>query len=176
MCLKYSENGIEIVSNDVFSQKQIEEKKTKFGIIKIGEFVSSKDVLVGKMCPRGKHDFSPEEKLFKIVFSDNNFNYYEQPLCLPKNIYGTILNVDDFKLYSFDKNVLKILDIEQLVYITKNLNNCFYELFFWYIDNIRKYLYNNTVFLKKKILWGKSFLFKMLNSFFNKCRIFFFQK
>ncbi|WGS66650.1 DNA-directed RNA polymerase subunit beta [Candidatus Carsonella ruddii] len=156
--LKYSENGIEIVSNDVFSQKQIEEKKTKFGIIKIGEFVSSKDVLVGKMCPRGKHDFSPEEKLFKIVFSDNNFNYYEQPLCLPKNIYGTILNVDDFKLYSFDKNVLKILDIEQLVYITKNLNNCFYELFFWYIDNIRKYLYNNTVFLKKKI-----FVFKKNN-------------
>ncbi|XZR52983.1 MAG: DNA-directed RNA polymerase subunit beta [Candidatus Carsonella ruddii] len=156
--LKYNENGIDIVSNDVFSQKQIVNKKIKFGIIKVGEFVNSKDVLVGKMCPKGKGDSSPEEKLFKIVFSDNNFNYYEQPLCLPKNIYGTILNIDDFKLYSFDKNVLQILDIEQLVYITKNLNNCFYELFFWYINNISKYIYNNIVFLNKKI-----FIFKKNN-------------
>ncbi|WMC19248.1 MAG: DNA-directed RNA polymerase subunit beta [Candidatus Carsonella ruddii] len=156
--LKCGENGIDIVSDDVFNQKQIINKKIKYGIIKIGEFVSSKDVLIGKMCPRGKGDFSPEEKLFKIVFSDNNFNYYEQPLCLPKNIYGTILNIDDFKLYSFEKNILKILDIEQLVYIAKNLNNCFYELFFWYINNIIKYLYNNLVFLNKKI-----FIFKKNN-------------
>ncbi|XZR52574.1 MAG: DNA-directed RNA polymerase subunit beta [Candidatus Carsonella ruddii] len=156
--LKYNENGIDIVSNDAFNKKQIIENKTKFGIIKIGESVNSKDVLVGKMCPRKKNDFSPEEKLFKIVFSDNNFNYYEQPLCLPKNVNGTVLNIDDFKLYSFDKNVLKILDIEQLVYITKNLNNCFYELFFWYIDNINKYLNNNIVFLNKKI-----FIFKKNN-------------
>ncbi|BFI90992.1 DNA-directed RNA polymerase subunit beta [Candidatus Carsonella ruddii] len=149
--LKYNENGVDILSDNIFNKNQIDNNKIKFGIIKVGEFVNSKDILVGKMCPRGKSNFSPEEKLFKIVFSDNNFNYYEQPLCLPKNIKGTILSIDDFKLYSFNKNILKILDIEQIVFITKNLNNCFYEFFFWYINNINKYLYNNIIIINEKV-------------------------
>ncbi|AFP84029.1 DNA-directed RNA polymerase subunit beta [Candidatus Carsonella ruddii] len=168
--LKYNENGIDIISNEVFNKEQILNNKIKFGIIKIGEFVKSKEVLIGKMCPRKKQNFSPEEKLFKIVFSDNNFNYYEQPLCLPKNINGTVLSIDDLKLYSFDKNIFKILDIEQICYLTKNLNNCFYELFFCLINNIFNFLYNNKVLLNKKIfIFNKNNLNILLNlKCFNK--------
>ncbi|WP_432780736.1 DNA-directed RNA polymerase subunit beta [Candidatus Carsonella ruddii] len=149
--LKYNENGAEIISDDCFNENQIKNKKIKNGIIKVGEWVRSKDVLVGKMVPRNKESFSSEEKLFKIVFSDNNFNYFEQPLFLSKNINGNVLEIDDFKLFSFKKSVLKVLNIEQLKYVTRNLNNCFYELSLYYFLKIIHYLLNKKVFLKKKI-------------------------
>ncbi|ATX33410.1 DNA-directed RNA polymerase subunit beta [Candidatus Carsonella ruddii] len=149
--LKYNENGFDILSNDVFNKDQILNKKIKSGIIKIGEFVNSKEVLIGKMCPKNKSNFSPEEKLFKIVFSDNNFNYFEQPLCLPKNINGTVLNIDDFKLYSFKKNIIKILNLEQLKYVTKNMNNFLYEFILFYFLIIKKNSFNKKVFINNKI-------------------------
>ncbi|XOD38965.1 MAG: DNA-directed RNA polymerase subunit beta [Candidatus Carsonella ruddii] len=149
--LKCNENGFDILSNDVFNKQQILKKKIKSGIIKIGEYVKSKDILVGKMCPRNKDNFSPEEKLFKIVFSDNNFNYFEQPLCLPKNINGVVLNIDDFKLYSFKKNIIKILNIEQLKYTIKKMNNFLYEFIFFYFVTIKKCSFNKKVIINNKI-------------------------
>ncbi|MBY0585359.1 hypothetical protein K5B08_00350, partial [Candidatus Carsonella ruddii] len=149
--LKCNENGFDILSNDVFNNHQIKNNKIKSGIIKIGEFVKSKDVLIGKMCPRNKDNFSPEEKLFKIVFSDNNFNYFEQPLCLPKNINGTVLSIDDFKLYSFKKNIIKVLNLEQLKYTIKNLNNYLYEFILYYFLLIKKTFFNKKVFLNNKL-------------------------
>ncbi|AFP84389.1 DNA-directed RNA polymerase subunit beta [Candidatus Carsonella ruddii] len=148
--LKYNENGQEIISDECFYLNK-KKNKIKNGIIKIGEFVYSKDVIVGKMIPKKKKKFSPEEKLFKIVFSESNFNYYEQPLIVPKNIKGVIISIDDFKIFYFKKKVLKILKFEQLNYTCKNMNNFFYETFNYYLIKIKKILFNSILMFNKKV-------------------------
>lgn len=167
--LKYNENGFDIVSNEVFNKNQIINNKAKFGVIKIGEYVKYKDVLVGKMCPKQKDNFSPEEKLFKIVFSDNNFNYYEQPLFVPKNINGVVLSIDDFKLFSFKKKIIKILSLEQLKFVVKKLKNSLYEIIIYYYYLIKKQIFNKKVYYKNKIFIFNNNINLILNiKFFNK--------
>ncbi|AFP83645.1 DNA-directed RNA polymerase subunit beta [Candidatus Carsonella ruddii] len=147
--LKHNENCFEILSNECFDVKN----NIKKGIINIGEFVKPKDILIGKMIPKNKKENSPEEKLFKVVFSDNNFNYYEQPLLTPKNIKGIVIHIEDFKLYILGKNIIKILYFEQLKYINKCLNNYFYEIFFYYMKKINYELFNQKIIYKNKIFY-----------------------
>ncbi|BAF35193.1 RNA polymerase beta subunit [Candidatus Carsonella ruddii PV] len=165
--LKYNENGFEIVSNECFGSNEKIKNKVKNGIIKIGEFVFSKDVIVGKMIPKKKRKFSPEEKLFKIVFSESNFNYYEQPLTVPKNIKGTIIAVNDFKIFYFKNKIFKLLKFEQLNYTCKNINNFFYETFNYYLTKIKKLLFNNKITIKKKRI--NSYNININNIFKIKC-------
>ncbi|MFI4913431.1 MAG: DNA-directed RNA polymerase subunit beta [Candidatus Carsonella ruddii] len=161
--LKNNDFGFDILSDKVFEKKQILNNQVKYGLIRIGSNVKYKDVLIGKLCPKKKNNFSPEEKLFKIVFSDNNFNYYEQPLYVPKNINGIILSIDDFKLYSFKKKIIRVLNFEQLKFILKKIKNSLYEIIIYYYYLIKKKIFNKKVFYKNKIFLFNNNLNLLLN-------------
>ena len=40
------------------------------GIIRIGSEVTSGDILVGKITPKGETELTPEEKLLKAIFGE----------------------------------------------------------------------------------------------------------
>ena len=42
----------------------------EMGIIRIGAFVESGDILVGKVTPKGESDQPPEEKLLRAIFGE----------------------------------------------------------------------------------------------------------
>jgi len=66
------------------------------GIVKIGSYVSSGDILVGKVTPRGESDTSPEEKLIKSVFGDKGRDVKDTSLTLPHGVEGRVIDVQVF--------------------------------------------------------------------------------
>ena len=69
------------------------------GIVRIGATVSSEDILVGKVTPKGEAEISPEEKIIRSVFGDRGRDIQDTSLKLPHGVNGRVIDV---KVY--DKN------------------------------------------------------------------------
>ncbi|HEW92416.1 MAG TPA: DNA-directed RNA polymerase subunit beta, partial [Thermotogaceae bacterium] len=66
------------------------------GIVRIGAFVSSKDVLVGKVTPKGEEDITPEEKIIRSVFGEKGRDVQDTSLRLPHGVQGRVIDVKVF--------------------------------------------------------------------------------
>jgi len=66
------------------------------GIVRIGAFVSSKDVLVGKVTPKGEEDITPEEKIIRSVFGEKGRDVQDTSLRLPHGVQGRVIDVKIF--------------------------------------------------------------------------------
>ncbi len=64
------------------------------GIVNIGSEVSSGDVLVGRVSPRGEENTTPEEKLIAAIFSQRSKNLRESSLKVKQGKGGTVINVE----------------------------------------------------------------------------------
>jgi DNA-directed RNA polymerase subunit beta len=71
------------------------------GIVRIGAFVSSEDILVGKVTPKGEAEISPEEKIIRSVFGDRGRDIQDTSLKVPHGVSGRVIDV---KVY--DKSVV----------------------------------------------------------------------
>jgi DNA-directed RNA polymerase subunit beta len=69
------------------------------GIVRIGATVTSEDILVGKVTPKGEAEISPEEKIIRSVFGDRGRDIQDTSLKLPHGVSGRVIDV---KVY--DKN------------------------------------------------------------------------
>ncbi len=69
------------------------------GIVRVGAMVSSEDILVGKVTPKGEAEISPEEKIIRSVFGDRGRDIQDTSLKLPHGVNGRVIDV---KVY--DKN------------------------------------------------------------------------
>ena len=56
----------------------------EMGIIRIGAFVESGDILVGKVTPKGESDQPPEEKLLRAIFGEKARDVRDNSLRVPK--------------------------------------------------------------------------------------------
>ena len=66
------------------------------GIIRIGAWVESGDILVGKVTPKGESDQPPEEKLLRAIFGEKARDVRDNSLRVPNGEKGRIVDVRMF--------------------------------------------------------------------------------
>lgn len=107
--------GPEVVTNDI---PNISEEKLKDldeeGIIRIGAEVSSGDILVGKITPKGETELSAEEKLLRAIFGEKAKDVRDSSLYLEHGEHGKVIDVKIFSREDGDKlsaGVLKSIQV-----------------------------------------------------------------
>ncbi|MEI7619975.1 MAG: DNA-directed RNA polymerase subunit beta [Candidatus Falkowbacteria bacterium] len=107
--------GPEIITNDI---PNISEEKLKNldedGIIRIGAEVSSGDILVGKITPKGETKLSAEEKLLRAIFGEKAKDVRDSSMYLEHGEHGKVVDVKIFSREEGDKlstGVLKSIQV-----------------------------------------------------------------
>ncbi len=107
--------GPEIITRDI---PNVSEEKLKNldddGIICIGAEVSSGDILVGKITPKGETELSPEEKLLRAIFGEKAKDIRDSSLYLEHGEHGKIIDVKIFSREQGDKlpnGVIKLVQV-----------------------------------------------------------------
>ena len=65
----------------------------EMGIIRVGAFVESGDILVGKVTPKGESDQPPEEKLLRAIFGEKARDVRDNSLRVPGTERGRVVDV-----------------------------------------------------------------------------------
>ena len=68
----------------------------KNGIVTLGAWVESGDILVGKVTPKGETDQLPEGKLLRAIFGEKARNVRDTSLRLPNAAKGRVVNIKVF--------------------------------------------------------------------------------
>jgi len=93
--------GPEVVTRDI---PNVSEEKLKDldeeGVVRIGAKVSSGDILVGKITPKGETELSAEEKLLRAIFGEKAKDVKDSSLYLEHGEHGKVV---DIKVFSRDK-------------------------------------------------------------------------
>jgi DNA-directed RNA polymerase subunit beta len=107
--------GPEVITNDI---PNISEEKLKNldkdGIIRVGAEVSSGDILVGKITPKGETELSAEEKLLRAIFGEKAKDVRDSSLYLQHGEHGKVVDIKIFSREEGDKlsaGVLKSIQI-----------------------------------------------------------------
>ncbi len=66
------------------------------GVVRIGAEVSSDDVLVGKVTPKGETDLSAEERLLRAIFGEKSREVRDTSLKVPHGESGIVVDVKEF--------------------------------------------------------------------------------
>lgn len=66
------------------------------GIIRVGAWVESGDILVGKVTPKGESDQPPEEKLLRAIFGEKARDVRDNSLRVPNGEKGRVVDVRIF--------------------------------------------------------------------------------
>ena len=118
--VRETKRGMEELTSDI---PNVSEDATRNldenGVIRVGAFVESGDILIGKITPKGESDPSPEEKLLRAIFGDKAGDVKDASLKANPSLRGVVV---DKKLFSkamktrksrmSDKLVLEKLDAE----------------------------------------------------------------
>ena len=73
------------------------------GIIRIGAEVSSGDILVGKITPKGEGDLTAEERLLRAIFGEKSKDVKDSSLYLPHGEHGKVVDIKVFSREQGDK-------------------------------------------------------------------------
>ncbi len=96
--------GPEVVTRDI---PNVSEEKLKDldddGVVRIGAEVSSGDILVGKITPKGETELSPEEKLLRAIFGEKAKDVRDSSLYLEHGEHGKVIDVKTFSREGGDK-------------------------------------------------------------------------
>ena len=74
------------------------------GIIRIGSYVKTGDILVGKTTPKGEMQLNPEEKLLRAIFGDKAGDVRDTSLRVPQGIQGVVIDVKVFNRRGVEKD------------------------------------------------------------------------
>lgn len=107
--------GPEIVTSDI---PNIGEEKLKDldeeGVVRIGANVSSGDILVGKITPKGETELSAEEKLLRAIFGEKARDVRDTSMYLEHGEHGKVIGVKVFSREEGDKlpaGVIKTIQV-----------------------------------------------------------------
>jgi len=96
--------GPEVVTRDI---PNVGEEKLKDldkeGIVRIGAHVTSGDILVGKITPKGETELSAEEKLLRAIFGEKAKDVRDSSLYLEHGERGKVIDVKIFSRKQGDK-------------------------------------------------------------------------
>jgi DNA-directed RNA polymerase subunit beta len=107
--------GPEVVTRDI---PNIGEEKLKDldeeGVVRIGAEVSSGDILVGKITPKGETELSAEEKLLRAIFGEKAKDVKDSSLYLEHGEHGKVVDIKVFSREQGDKLAAGILKTIQV--------------------------------------------------------------
>ncbi|MFH1509131.1 MAG: DNA-directed RNA polymerase subunit beta [bacterium] len=96
--------GAEVVTRDI---PNVGEEKLKDldeeGIIRVGAQVSSGDILVGKITPKGETELTAEERLLRAIFGEKARDVKDTSLYLQHGEHGKVVDVKIFSRENGDK-------------------------------------------------------------------------
>ena len=96
--------GPEIVTSDI---PNVGEEKLKDldseGVVRIGAEVSSGDILVGKITPKGETELSAEERLLRVIFGEKAKDVRDSSLYLEHGEHGKVIDLKVFSREQGDK-------------------------------------------------------------------------
>jgi DNA-directed RNA polymerase subunit beta len=101
--IRQTKLGMEEITRDLpnasdYSIRNLDEN----GIVKIGTWVNSTDILVGKLTPKGESDYPPEGKLLRAIFGEKSRDVRNTSLKLPHGTCGRVLDVKIFSRSNSD--------------------------------------------------------------------------
>ena len=86
--------GPEEVTRDL---PNVPENKLKnldeYGIVRVGSYVKTDDILVGKISPKGERELLPEEKLIYAIFSEKAKDVKDTSKRVPPGVEGIVVDV-----------------------------------------------------------------------------------
>lgn len=96
--------GPEVITSDIpnISEERLKDLDMD-GIIRIGAEVSSGDILVGKITPKGETELSPEEKLLRVIFGEKAKDVRDSSLYLKHGEHGKVVAIKTFSREAGDK-------------------------------------------------------------------------
>ena len=96
--------GPELVTNDIpnISEEKLKDLDER-GIVRISAEVSSGDILVGKITPKGETELSAEEKLLRAIFGEKAKDVRDSSLYLEHGEHGKVVDVKIFSREDGDK-------------------------------------------------------------------------
>jgi len=120
-------------------------KLDESGIVYIGAEVTSGDILVGKVTPKGETQLTPEEKLLRAIFGEKASDVKDTSLRLPSGMAGTVIDVQVFTRDGVEKDArAKQNEEQELARIRKDLNDQFRIVEEDAFDRIEKLLTGRT--------------------------------
>ncbi len=101
-------------------------KLDESGIVYIGAEVTSGDILVGKVTPKGETQLTPEEKLLRAIFGEKASDVKDTSLRMPSGMAGTVIDVQVFTRDGVEKDArAKQNEDQELARVRKDLNDQF---------------------------------------------------
>ncbi|HHJ50690.1 MAG TPA: DNA-directed RNA polymerase subunit beta [Phaeodactylibacter sp.] len=96
--------GEEELTNDIpnVSEEAIKDLDEN-GIIRVGAWVKERDILIGKITPKGESDPTPEEKLLRAIFGDKAGDVKDASLKAPPSTQGVVIGTQLFLRAKKDK-------------------------------------------------------------------------
>jgi len=91
------------------------------GLIRIGAWIKERDIIVGKITPKGESDPTPEEKLLRAIFGDKAGDVKDASLKASPSTKGVIIDKRLFKRAKKDK-VQKAMDKKLLSKLDGDFN------------------------------------------------------
>lgn len=82
------------------------------GVVYIGAEVTSGDILVGKVTPKGETQLTPEEKLLRAIFGEKASDVKDTSLRVPTGMEGVVIDVQIFTREGVKKDE-RVLAIER---------------------------------------------------------------
>ena len=117
------------------------------GIVYVGAEVTSGDILVGKVTPKGESPMTPEEKLLRAIFGEKAADVKDTSLRVPPGVKGTVVEIRVFSRRGIEKDERAIsIENTQIELISRDKDD---EL------NILKKSFGNHL---KELLVGKKFI------------------
>ncbi len=133
--------GIEEITSDIPNiNDRMLSRLDESGIINIGAEVSSGDILVGKITPKGETQLTPEEKLLRAIFGEKASEVKDSSLRVPSGCHGTVIDIQIFSREGVIKDKrLKKIESDKLNYIklkTKKELSYFKKILIHYVKKI----------------------------------------
>ena len=119
------------------------------GIVRIGAEVSSGDILVGKITPKGETQLSPEEKLLRAIFGEKAGDVRDTSLKVPPGVTGIVIDARVFarKGTEKDERSLQIEESERAK-LEKDMSDEIKIVLDSAHDRVRKYFVGSTTTAK----------------------------
>ena len=130
------------------------------GIVYVGAEVSSGDILVGKVTPKGETPMTPEEKLLRAIFGEKAADVKDTSLRVPPGVKGTIVEIRVFSRRGIEKDERAIsIENHQIEIIARDRDDELKILEKSFGNHLRELLSNQT-FVSGTDLLNKNTLIK----------------
>jgi DNA-directed RNA polymerase subunit beta len=107
--------GPELITNDIpnISEEKLKDLDER-GVVRIGAEVSSGDILVGKITPKGETELSAEEKLLRAIFGEKAKDVRDSSLYLEHGEHGKVVDIKIFSREDGDKLSVGVIQSIQI--------------------------------------------------------------